>query len=222
MVTRPHRRHPHGLESHAIALIVVSTAAIAACAKVGEDVFNHESGPFDEPIRNWVLSHQDPALRTTFLVITRVAAPSIVIPVTAVLGAWLWRNRGLAIAGAVVMSPALALTIFLAVKRIYRRKRPEGGARLHELTYAFPSGHAAASAAIFGTASYVLWRERLLSRRAAEAFAGIGTFLVGASRVYLDVHWTTDVLGGWAVGSLVSAMSAAAYERVRKKTRAAP
>ena len=192
---------------------------MAACAKVGEDVFNQEAGPFDEPIRNWVLDHQNAAVKDSFLVITRVAAPAVIIPLTMAVGGWLWRKRGLPIAGAVVMSPAISLAIFLAVKRIYRRKRPDGGARLHELTYAFPSGHAAASAAVFGTASYVLWREGMLSRGAAEALAGTGTLLVGASRVYLDVHWTTDVLGGWAVGSLVAALSAAVYERVRTKTR---
>jgi undecaprenyl-diphosphatase len=207
------------LESHTALLIGVSTAAIAASAKVGEDVFNNETAPFDEPIRKWVLTHQTPAARNAFLVISRVAAPSVIIPCTAALAAWLWRERGLSIAGAVVMSPAVALAIFSTVKRIYRRKRPAGGARLHELTYAFPSGHAAASAAVFGTASYVLWREDMLSRGAAETFAGLGTLLVGASRVYLDAHWTTDVLGGWAVGGLVAAMSAAVYERVRTKTR---
>ena len=166
-----------------------------------------------------MLAHQAPAARNAALIISHVAAPSVIIPSTAALAAWLWRERGLSIAGAVVMSPAVALAIFSTVKRIYRRKRPAGGARLHELTYAFPSGHAAASAAVFGTASYVLWREDMLSRGAAETFAGLGTLLVGASRVYLDVHWTTDVLGGWSVGSLVAAMSAAVYERVRRKTR---
>ena len=213
------RRRPRGLESHTVLLIGASTAAIAACAKVGEDVFNKESGPFDEPIRKWVLAHQNPAVRKAFLVITRVAAPSVIIPCTAALAAWLWRERGLSIAGAVVMSPAVSVAIFSTAKRIYRRKRPDGGARLHELTYAFPSGHAAAAAAVFGTASYVLWREGMLPRAAAETFAGASTLLVGASRVYLDVHWTTDVLGGWSVGSLVAALSAAAYERVRTKTR---
>jgi undecaprenyl-diphosphatase len=202
-----------------VLLIGVSTAAIAASAKVGEDVFNKETAPFDEPIRKWVLAHQTPAARDTFLVITRVAAPSVIIPCTAALAAWLWRERGLSIAAAMVMSPAVALGIFSGVKRIYRRKRPEGGARLHELTYAFPSGHSAASAAVFGTASYILWREGMLQRGVAEAVSGVGTLLVGVSRVYLDVHWTTDVLGGWAVGGLVAAMSAAAYERVRAKTR---
>lgn len=219
-VRRP-RRRPRTLETHTVFLVGLSSAAIAACAKVGEDVFNHESGPFDEPIRAWVLAHQVPALRDTFLVVTRAAAPSVLIPSTAALGAWLLRRRGLPIAGAVVMSPAAALAIFLAVKRIYRRKRPEGGARLHELTYAFPSGHATASAAILGTASYVLWREDMLPRPAAVALALLGPLLIGASRVYLDVHWGTDVLGGWAVGGLVAAMSAGVYERVRDEQRPA-
>ncbi len=200
-------------------LVGLSAAAMAACAKVGEDVFNQESGPFDEPIRKWVITHQVPALRETFLVITNVAAPSVIIPATAGVAAWLWNRRGLPIAGAVVMAPAVALALFLGIKRLYKRKRPGGGARLHELTYAFPSGHATASAAIFGTASYVLWREQMISRETAIALASVGTFLVGASRVYLDVHWTTDVLGGWSVGGLVTALSAAVYERVRRDTR---
>lgn len=213
------RRRPRGLESHTVLLIGLSVAAIAACAKVGEDVFNHESGPFDEPVRAWVLAHQIPAVHQTFLVITHIAAPSVIIPCTAALAAWLWNRRGLPIAGAVVLSPAVALALFLAIKRIYKRERPAGGARLHELTYAFPSGHAAASAAVFGTTAYVLWREKMLPRDAAIAIATLGPLLVGASRVYLDVHWSTDVLGGWSVGGLVAAFSAAAYERVRRNTR---
>ena len=70
-----------------MALIGVSTAAVAACAKVGEDVFNREAGPFDEPIRKWVLEHQAPAARDAFLVITRVAGPAVIIPCTGALGA---------------------------------------------------------------------------------------------------------------------------------------
>ncbi|MBK5188547.1 MAG: hypothetical protein JJD97_09880, partial [Gemmatimonadaceae bacterium] len=73
----------------------VSVAAIAACAKVGEDVFNYESGPFDEPIRDWVLAHQSVLARNAFLLATRAGAPSAVIPATAAVAAWLWRRQGL-------------------------------------------------------------------------------------------------------------------------------
>lgn len=223
MTTRPRGprtvRRPHGLASHTVLLVGVSVAAIAACAKVGEDVFNHESGPFDEPIRDWMLAHQTRAARQGFLIVTRVGAPSVMIPGSAAVAAWLWQRRGLPIAGSMVLAPAVASALFLAIKRVYARARPAGGARLHELTYAFPSGHATAAAAIFGVVGYVLWRERMLPRRAALALATVPPFFIGASRVYLDVHWTTDVLGGWSVGGLVAALSAGVYERVRDNTR---
>ncbi|MEP6689604.1 MAG: phosphatase PAP2 family protein [Gemmatimonadaceae bacterium] len=227
MTTRQRRprvvRRPRKLASHVILLTGVSVAALAACAKVGEDVFNHESEPFDEPIRDWVLAHQSSGVRRAYLLTTRVGAPSVLIPITGAIAAWLWRRKGLHIAGAVVLAPAVASALFLAIKRVYARARPAGGARLHELTYSFPSGHATASAAIFGALSYVLWRERMLERGTAIGLGVMPPLLIGSSRVYLDVHWTTDVLGGWSVGALVAALCAFVYERVRQKTRdAAP
>jgi membrane-associated phospholipid phosphatase len=214
-------RRPRGLASHVVLLTGVSAAAIAACAKVGEDVFNHESGPFDEPIRQWVLAHQSSLARSVFLLATHVGSPRVVIPSTAVVAAWLWRRQGLPIAAAVVLAPAVASAAFLIAKRIYARARPAGGARLHELTYSFPSGHATASAAIFGSLGYVLWREQMLSPRAALSLAALPPLMIGSSRVYLDVHWATDVLGGWSAGALVAMMSALVYERVRTSTRKA-
>lgn len=212
-------RRPHRLGTHAVALISVSAAAFAACAKVGEDVFNHETAPFDEPIRDWVLRHQDPRVRRAYLVATHLGAPSVVIPATALLAAWLWRRRGLPIAAAVVLAPAAATALFLAIKHLYRRERPAGGAGLRELTYSFPSGHAAAAAAIFPTLAYVLVREGLLERERAIALGALAPLVIGSSRVYLDVHWPTDVLGGWSVGTLVAGMSAGVYENVRRTTR---
>ena len=135
-------RRPLGLGSHAVALVAASAAAMAACAKVGEDVFNHETAPFDEPIRAWVLHNQNDATRYAFLVVTRIGAPSVIIPLAGAVAAWLWRRRGMPIAGTVVLAPAVATALFLALKRMYARARPAGGARLHELTYSFPSGHA--------------------------------------------------------------------------------
>jgi undecaprenyl-diphosphatase len=65
------------------------------------------------------------------------------------------------------------------------------------------------------TLCYVLARERIISWPAAIAIGGIVPLVVGLTRLYLDVHWTTDVVGGWTVGLFVAAMSAALYERLR-------
>lgn len=212
-------RRPRAITADTIFLVTLSAAAIAACAKIGEDVFSKETAPFDEPIRAWMLARQSAAGQRIFLVITNAGSPTVIIPITAGIALWLRGRYGLEIAGAVVLAPTVSLALFVAMKQLYRRQRPAGGETLHERTYAFPSGHAAASAAIFGTLAYVLRREGLLSGRAAMMLGTIPTLLIGGSRVYLDVHWPTDVLGGWSLGALVTAFSAAVYERMRADTR---
>ena len=213
------RRRPEGLAPHYVLLAGLSTVALAACAKLGEDVFSSETAPFDEPIRDWFLTHQGVAGDRVFLLASRVGGPSVVIPFSVAVGLWLRERRGLPIAGTVMIAPATALVLFLSIKRLYRRKRPPGGLVRGEGTYSFPSGHSAASAAVFGTLAYVLWREEMLSGVAACALSIAPPLLIGTSRVYLDVHYATDVLGGWSVGGGVAVMSAIVYERVRTLTR---
>jgi len=101
------------------------------------------------------------------------------------------------------------------MKLIYGRARPAGAALFNEKTFSFPSGHAATSAAVMVTLCYVLARERIISWPAAILIGGIVPLVIGLTRLYLDVHWATDVVGGWTVGLFVAAMSAAVYERLR-------
>ena len=65
----------------------------------------------------------------------------------------------------------------------------------------------------------MLWRERLIGGRTALALAIGGPLLVGISRIYLNVHWATDVLGGWSAGLLIAVLSAALYDRYRRRRR---
>ncbi|MBA3671694.1 MAG: phosphatase PAP2 family protein [Gemmatimonadaceae bacterium] len=212
-------RQPRHLASQTISLAVLVAAAIAACVKVGEDVLDHETTPFDEPIRAWVLARQSALGRRFFLVITNVGSPTVLIPLTGAVALWLRGRRGLPIAGAVVLAPTVALALFIALKKAYRRTRPHGAERLHQRTYAFPSGHATSSATVFGVLGYVLWREGCLSASESLVLATAPTLLIGSSRVYLDVHWATDVIGGWSLGALVTGLSAFVYERARSDTR---
>lgn len=65
------------------------------------------------------------------------------------------------------------------------------------------------------TLCYVLARERIISWPAAIMIGGAVPLVVGLTRLYLNVHWATDVVAGWTVGLFVAAMSAALYEHLR-------
>ena len=91
------------------------------------------------------------------------------------------------------------------LKSMLHRPRPELVPHLANVSNAsFPSGHAMISAAIYLTIGAMLaeTQPRRSARIVLMAFAGLLVLLIGASRIYLGVHWPSDVLAGWALGSV--------------------
>ncbi|MEP6618387.1 MAG: phosphatase PAP2 family protein [bacterium] len=194
-------------------VVLFGIVALIACAKVGEDVFHHETAGLDRFVQSWVLAHQSTFLYSAFYWITTLGSVSPMVGYAILGSLLLWRNGRRHVASAVLLAPAAAVGTYLGVKDVFRRTRPSV-AGLLEGTSSFPSAHATTSAAIALTLAYVFWREGQVSGAVAFAVSVLVPLLVGVSRVYLDVHWTTDVLGGWSVGLLIAVVSAALYNSV--------
>jgi membrane-associated phospholipid phosphatase len=176
---------------------------------------------FDGAVQGWMLAHQDPRLEAVFLWITRIGG-LMGMRVLAVAGAaYLWFRGHRRVAAGVLVVPIVADLLFNTGKLVYARPRPLGLGGRVDSSYSFPSGHATVSAAVCCTLAYVLWREGFVGRWTALAFAVVVPILVGVSRLYLNVHWATDVLGGWIVGLMIAALSAALYDHHRRR-RASP
>ncbi len=110
--------------------------------------------------------------------------------------------------------------ISMAMKAGFARPRPDlVPHRSYVYTSSFPSGHAMMSAITFLTMGALLAGTED-SRRLKAYFLGIAAFLtlvVGVSRVYLGVHWPTDVLGGWAAGAAWAVLCWAIAEWLRAR-----
>jgi membrane-associated phospholipid phosphatase len=189
--------------------------ALLIFADLGEDVAEHSTTPFDNAARAWFVSHQNPLVYKIAFAITWIGSPLVMVTVAVAAGAWFYKRHGRRKAGVVIAAPAVGGLISGIIKVLYGRARPAGAALLNMRTFSFPSGHAATSAAVVVTLCYVLAREGMISWTTAIVVGGGVPLVVGLTRLYLDVHWATDVVGGWTVGLFVAAMSAALYEYLR-------
>ncbi|GAA0583161.1 phosphatase PAP2 family protein [Streptomyces crystallinus] len=109
---------------------------------------------------------------------------------------------------------ALGTFVQQGLKAALGRERPSWPDPVDSASYAaFPSGHALTVTVTFGL---LLWLATALGarpavRRAVAAAGAVSVLGVGFTRVYLGVHWLSDVVGGWLIGAALVALSAAAY-----------
>ena len=165
-----------------------------------------------------MLAHRTPALTLLLLAVTYAHAPVALCTYASILG-WFCHRRGLrrwlvALALAVPVGLALNFALKLAV----RRARPVPGDALMTLdTYSFPSGHTAGATLFWGVlAAYAMSRTPSRRARSAIAVAWIcAVALVAFSRVYLGVHYVSDVLGAcaWSLAWLAASLLIASRVR---------
>jgi membrane protein DedA with SNARE-associated domain/membrane-associated phospholipid phosphatase len=174
-------------------------------AGVVEDVVSMDPiVALDTRIENLLYAFRDPLLVKVFLWITLLAKAKIVLCVVLSLVAlfFLWNKREFVIPLIVVVTGSGMFN--LLGKVAFHRQRPPGVGVYAETSFSFPSGHAVIAAALYGFAVYFLWRLAATWRtRLNILFAGL--FLVAAigfSRLYLGVHFLSDVLGGYLLGLL--------------------
>lgn len=164
---------------------------------------------FDQSLLNSILGLRSPALNEIFLSFTHLGDKEIVLLLTAFLGLGGWiaglRLRPVGLVALV----ALALLTSEVIKKTVKRERPF---TVHKEAIeilpgtvmpdsaSFPSGHATLSAALFVGGALIAPNMSRSKRLRLAVLGMIVTFLVGFSRVYLGLHWPTDVFTGWAIG----------------------
>lgn len=184
---------------------VLVTAVLAAAMLVLTCVVVWYSGPVgpDSPWLQWFVEHRTGPLTAVAKVVSALGDTVTVAIYTLVACALLaWRRhweQAVLIATAAI---GAGLLVYFGKLLIGRDRPPVGYRLVTETNHSYPSGHALGSTVVIGV--LVAAALPLLSRTAriaAIAFAVVFPLAVGVSRLYLGVHWTTDVLAGWLLGA---------------------
>ena len=187
--------------------LAASLASVTLFGKISDEVLEHEAMAFDTRIVEEAREMRDPTLDKVMSVITASGEPwAISLGVGLVGLRWLREGRQADIA-TLLLAAAGGGAVNQLLKSLFRRERPAIKLRrAHASGSSYPSGHAMTTLAAYGTAAYLVSRRGTLTHRPGAALIWFPTLalcaLVGASRVYLEVHYPTDVIGGWAVGTI--------------------
>lgn len=165
---------------------------------------------FDLPPVEFFAAGRDEPFLTLAFAASKMGRATIVIALAAACVLWLISRRRFAAAQALALAVAASGVGTLLIKGLVARARPPLEIEAYrEAWYSFPSAHAAMSLAFYGTLAYLAWRSRLppAFRITLCLLLVLLILAVGASRIYLGVHYPSDVLGGYLLGSACLALS---------------
>jgi undecaprenyl-diphosphatase len=193
----------------------VAALGIVAFAWVAAHVVAGRTQAFDEAVLGALARHRVPWLQALMVDVTLLGATSVVVGIAAVAALFLAITRHRDSAMLLLASTVGAQLLNDVLKRAFDRPRPhvfDWGTQV--ATTSFPSGHAMSAAAVYATVAYLA--ARLEARRAVRVATYVAAALVilavGFSRLYLGVHYPTDVAAGIAVGWSWAAFCVATLE----------
>jgi undecaprenyl-diphosphatase len=198
-------------DSYVLVLFLVVAAALFLFVKLASEVAEGDMFAFDRWALQTLRNPDDPSvpigpdwLRRTMVDLTALGGVPVLTIITIAVAGYLLAVRKAATAAFVVAAVAGGGLASTLLKLAFARARPDIVGHLVDVHSAsFPSGHALNSAVTFLTLGALLARtEGARPMRIYVMVVAISlTLLIGFSRVYLGVHWPSDVLAGWCVGA---------------------
>ena len=218
---------PHRLDSRVLVGFLALAAGLFALGKLASEVAEGDTFALDKAILKGLRTAQDAAvpigpswLKTAMVDFTALGGTPVLTLITVLAVGFLFAVRKFRAAGFVALSISGGAILSTAIKSYFVRPRPEIVPHLVEVTSpSFPSGHSMNSAIVYLTLAVLLARTQ--GRRTVQVYliaAALAlTLLIGCTRVFLGVHWPSDVLAGWSVGAAWAAASSVAAKVLQNR-----
>ncbi|MFI6042333.1 phosphatase PAP2 family protein [Nocardia sp. NPDC051321] len=168
----------------------------------------------DTPVSDWAIAHRNGTLTPLAKTVSNLGG-TLAMTILATLAVVAFGMRGYRREAALIAATGLGAWVLVdGGKNLIARPRPPIHDHLVVKTnYAYPSGHSLGSIAVIGILAVLLIPgiHRPIVRWIAAIAVTLFVAAVGFSRIYLGVHWPTDVLGGWSLGALLVIVCFGAY-----------
>lgn len=178
----------------------------------------------DTATRDWLIERRSPVLTAVMTGVTILGSAVVLVPLAVAVTGWLWvrgRRREALLVGGTTLGTQLLGPL---LKNVVERSRPQDAHLVLVDSSAYPSGHSLTSAAVIGVLT-TLASARVTTRAARRTVVAAGVALVvavGVSRIYLGVHWPTDVVAGWLIGALWLALCLMVHDAPRLRRDSPP
>jgi undecaprenyl-diphosphatase len=184
--------------------LATSAFVIWAFAELADEVVEGESRRFDRAVLIWIHTHSPEWLEAPMRLITALGYYWVVLPLL-IAAVFAFYIKGWRLSATLLLVSTGGGTLLTGVlKAVFGRARPEVFDTGYTASfYSFPSGHAAVAAGFYGALTLILaYRLRGFARWAVVACGVSLVLLIGYSRLYLGVHYPTDVLAGFLAAPL--------------------
>jgi undecaprenyl-diphosphatase len=189
-----------------LSLLWVGGFAIAAfCVwgffEIAERVFAEQTTELDTAILQRIYELHTPLLNQIMTGITFLGNGSTLIYLSCIVGIFLLVSRKFASAFTLVIVASGGIGLNIWLKNVFARVRPALWERIVDAgNYSFPSGHAMVSLVVYGFIGYLLIANFRSWSSVILFFTALLILAIGFSRLYLGVHWPTDIIAGYAAG----------------------
>lgn len=196
------RRHPWSSVA-----ILIAGFGVRVFAEMIDELYEQGLAGPDQQIQQIIFAHQTP-LNTALArgISDMLVLPGVLVLLLPVLIALLAQRRVFAAMVYLLVPSATGILVEL-LKIIFHRQRPLESL-IHESGNSFPSGHATGSFVLYGLLCYILlryWVKPRWARIVVILATAVMILLTGLARVYLRVHFPSDVAAGWGAGAIILA-----------------
>ena len=199
--------------------IIVAAIGTFLFAELAKHVMSGGTQAFDEAALRWIGNHHSPALDDAMLEITALGTSTVVIMIVCVSGLFLSLTKHKYSALLLLVATIGGSLLDTVLKLQFGRPRPHVFTwGTHAAMSSFPSGHAMSATIVYSTVAYLAARlqKRLWARWATMLLAAMIIVMIAFSRMYLGVHYPSDVLAGAIVGLSWAAFCMATLEAIQR------